>query len=593
MAKQLEKGIEDYIETTFPMTNEPFKGSIRNMLNQKGSVYHEPYVSVRLPFRSAEKMPSCFEAIHPPYLPHVHQQIAFERLTGDDGRSTLIATGTGSGKTECFLYPILEYCYQHRGEHGIKALIIYPMNALATDQAKRIAELIWNSPELRSNVTAGMYVGGFESNASRMMSEDTIITDHETMLNNPPDILLTNYKMLDYLLVRPKDADLWKENRPDTLKYIAVDELHTFDGAQGTDLACLLRRLKSRLWTPIGYLCCIGTSATMGSKDNGKDILKYAEEVFGEPFEDNAIVTENRLSPQEFFENQDATDFTIPTAQQTAEFDRIIEQDDEEAYLRFSAKVWTALNNVDIMTDEGRITLGKHLMHHSFMQAMVTMMNGRFYQNSAIAKELAVHYPALAETGDANAAINSLLALISHARTGSAGKLRPFLNIQVQLWMRELRRLLAKVSGTDITYAIASDLNAQQAKHYLPVINCRECGATGWTSVLNERGNATLNKLNEFYNMYFRADNRVILMFPHSHHDYPWGMIAGRICPNCLQVKSGDNSPSSCEHCGMDMVDIVIPNPPRITGSKTHRQYVCPFCGSNRGLSIIGLRSST
>ena len=107
LAKQLEKGIEDYIETTFPMTNEPFKGSIRNMLNQKGSVYHEPYVSVRLPFRSAEKMPSCFEAIHPPYLPHVHQQIAFERLTGDDGRSTLIATGTGSGKTECFLYPIL------------------------------------------------------------------------------------------------------------------------------------------------------------------------------------------------------------------------------------------------------------------------------------------------------------------------------------------------------------------------------------------------------------------------------------------------------------------------------------------------------
>ena len=86
-------------------------------------------------------MPDCFEAIHPAYLPYVHQDIAFQRLTGDDGRSTLIATGTGSGKTECFLYPILEYCYQHRGENGIKALIIYPMNALATDQARRIADL--------------------------------------------------------------------------------------------------------------------------------------------------------------------------------------------------------------------------------------------------------------------------------------------------------------------------------------------------------------------------------------------------------------------------------------------------------------------
>lgn len=75
--------------------------------------------------------------------PNVHQQKAFERLAGDDGRSALVATGIGSGKTECFLYPILEYCYQHHGERGIKALIIYLMNALVTDQAKRIAKLIF------------------------------------------------------------------------------------------------------------------------------------------------------------------------------------------------------------------------------------------------------------------------------------------------------------------------------------------------------------------------------------------------------------------------------------------------------------------
>ena len=180
LAKQLQKGIGDYIETTFPMTNEPFKGSVQKMLAKKGSVqkmlatkdsvYHEPYVAVCLPFRVAEEMPTCFEAIHPSYLPYVHQQKAFERLTGDDGRSTLVATGTGSGKTECFLYPILEYCYQHRGERGIKALIIYPMNALATDQAKRIAELIHGSDELRGNVTVGMYVGGQEHTPARTMS---------------------------------------------------------------------------------------------------------------------------------------------------------------------------------------------------------------------------------------------------------------------------------------------------------------------------------------------------------------------------------------------------------------------------------------
>lgn len=318
LASQLEKGIGDYIETTFPMSNAPFKGSVAEMLAQKGSVYHEPYLAVRLPFRVAKEMPTCFEAIHPAYLPYVHQQKAFERLTGNDGRSTLIATGTGSGKTECFLYPILEYCYQHRGESGIKALIIYPMNALATDQSKRIAELIHNSPELRGNVTAGMYVGGLERTPSRTMSEHGIITDHETLLNSPPDILLTNYKMLDYLLVRPKDALLWKQNNPETLKYIAVDELHTFDGAQGTDLACLLRRLKRRLGIYDGYLCCIGTSATMGSKENNGAILNYAEEIFGEPFERDAVITEDRLSADEFFAGQSTSFFAFRRSDCTA-----------------------------------------------------------------------------------------------------------------------------------------------------------------------------------------------------------------------------------------------------------------------------------
>ena len=593
LAKQLEKGIGDYIETTFPMTNAPFKGSLRKMLETRDSVYHEPYVSVRLPFRVAESMPTCFEAIHPAYIPYVHQQTAFTRLTGDDGRSTLIATGTGSGKTECFLYPILEYCYQHRGEPGIKALIIYPMNALASDQAKRIAELIWTSQELRGNVTAGMYVGGHEQIPSRMMSEDHVITDHDTMLGNPPDILMTNYKMLDYLLVRPKDAVLWKENKPDTLKYIAVDELHTFDGAQGTDLACLLRRLKSRLFTPGGYLCCIGTSATMGSKDNGKSILQYAEEVFGEPFEDEAIVTEDRLSPDEFFVGQDITDFTMPTAEQVTELAALIDQDNEDAYLQAAVTAWTDMSGMVVASPEGRIALGEHLMHHSFMQSMISLMKGNYHQIQNIIEELTTNYPDLKEMGDAETAVNALLALISHARTGKVNHLRPFLNVQVQLWIRELRRLVAKVSGKEISYAIAHDLNTHQARQYLPVVNCRDCGATGWTSILSERMNATINSLEAFYNRFFKADDKIVMMFPHKHDDYPDGMIAGRICPDCMHVKIGDDSSSRCDNCGSDMVDVVLPNPISTTGSKDHRQFVCPFCGSKRGLSLMGLRNAT
>lgn len=596
LAKQLQKGIGDYIETTFPMTNEPFKGSVQKMLANKGSVYHEPYIAVRLPFRVAAGMPTCFEAIHPTYLPYVHQQKAFERLTGDDGRSTLVATGTGSGKTECFLYPILEYCYQHRGERGIKALIIYPMNALATDQAKRIAELIHGSDKLRGNVTVGMYVGGQEHTPARTMSEHGVITDHETLLNNAPDILMTNYKMLDFLLVRPKDALLWQDNNPETLKYIAVDELHTFDGAQGTDLACLLRRLKRRLSIYGGYLCCISTSATIGSKENNSNILNYAEEIFGEPFDKDAIITEDRLSAQEFFAGADITEFTLPTVEQVMELDKLSAEDEPSAYLQSAVKDWFPDFSFDVLEDEGRIQLGYELMHHSFMQSVINLTGGTYYQVSKIAEDLAVHYPDLKTMPDASVVINSLFALISHARTGKTGKLRPFLNVQVQLWMRELRRLVAKVDPNEITYGIAHDLNKQQAKQYLPVVNCRDCGITGWVSILNERSNATMTNLESFYNLYFRADEKIVMMFPHSHNKHVSGMIPARICPDCLQVKVGEDETNACLNCGADMIDVMIPKnsaPGRISGTKNHKQYVCPCCGSRRGLSLMGLRSAT
>lgn len=593
LAKQLEKGIGDYIETTFPMTNEPFKGSIQKMLETKDSVYHEPYVSVRLPFRVADKMPSCFEAIHPAYLPYLHQQKAFERLTGDDGQSTLVATGTGSGKTECFLYPILEYCYQHRGERGIKALIIYPMNALATDQAKRIAELIYESPELRGNVTVGMYVGGREHTPARMMSEQGVITDHETMLNSAPDILMTNYKMLDYLLVRPKDALLWQDNDPETLKYIAVDELHTFDGAQGTDLACLLRRLKRRLGIYDGYLCCIGTSATMGSKENNGSIAEYASEIFGEPFEKDSVITENRLSAQEFFDGYDITDFAMPNVDQTAVLEKLSSEDEPSEYLRAAVKDWFPEFTGDVLCDEGRIQLGQQLMHHNFMQSVITLTGGNYYQASKIAEELGVHYPDLKKHTDPSVLINSLFALISHARTGKVGKLRPFLNVQVQLWMRELRRLVAKVDPEEITYEIAHDLNKQQAKQYLPVVNCRDCGITGWVSILNERSNATMVNLEAFYNQYFKADEKILMMFPHSHEERMQDLISARICPDCLQVKRSDEGTDTCPSCSTEMVEIMIPKKIKTTGTKAHKQYVCPCCGSRRGLSLMGLRSAS
>lgn len=84
-------------------------------------------------------------------------------------------------------------------------------------------------------------------------------SDKETLRRDPPDILLTNYKMLDLLLLRPEDRRLWAHPN---LRYLVVDELHSFDGGQGTDLACLIRRLRARLRINSADLTCVGTSAT-------------------------------------------------------------------------------------------------------------------------------------------------------------------------------------------------------------------------------------------------------------------------------------------------------------------------------------------
>lgn len=597
LATQFREGLTDYMETTFPVTSPIFEGSIRRFLEKEDAFFHEPFVSVKLPFRVAEHGNERFDAIHSEYAPYVHQNKAFDRLNGDDPRSTLVATGTGSGKTECFLYPVLEYCYQHRGEPGIKALIIYPMNALATDQAQRIAKLIFSSPELRGNVNVGMYVGGQSKLDSKTMQPDKVITDHETLLQSPPDILLTNYKMLDYLLVRPRDASLWSRNHdPDALRYIIVDELHTFDGAQGTDLACLIRRLKSRLKIQPGYLCCVGTSATMGGPESHSAMLEYAHAVFGEPFEEDAIITEDRLSSREFFNQQEVSYYRIPTEDEATQLAALAKAEDEDNYLIRSTQAWFDEQDgiVNPLSDQGRIELGAKLMHHSYFQSMMNVMDARVIQPGALCDELSQVFPIMGSVAG-KAILDSMLALVSHARTSDVnGHLRPFLQVQLQVWMRELRRVMGKVDQEQSGFMLESDLNqakAERREHYLPVINCRDCGATGWAGTLDERSQLVVKDIKIFYNQYFAFDKRIRMVFPRRENEENTQLHQKyRFCPQCLYVQNEQNSEDKCAACGHETIPIWMPE---IEVSKQSGGYVCPFCGGKHSLILVGLRSAT
>ncbi|MDO9354903.1 MAG: hypothetical protein Q7T55_14490, partial [Solirubrobacteraceae bacterium] len=172
--------------------------------------------------------------------------------------------------------------------------------------AQRLAELLTSHPSL-GGVTAGLYTG--QQGAKRTkVSADSLITDRTVMQSSPPDILLTNYKMLDQLLLRHADRKLWSASA-DSLRYLVLDEFHTYDGAQGTDVAMLLRRLGLALRAhgrdgvgPLAGVTPVATSATLGDGGEPTAMLEFAETVFGVPFPRDAVVTESRLSVDDWID---------------------------------------------------------------------------------------------------------------------------------------------------------------------------------------------------------------------------------------------------------------------------------------------------
>lgn len=325
VAPQIKRTLLDYLQTTFAFTDRRVSEALTALVNDRvAGLFKGPYVSLRLPFRPAPEGAVLPLDLALPFRPYWHQVRAFERLSARDQARplhSLVTTGTGSGKTECFLYPILDHCLRTIGQRGIKAIVLYPMNALANDQAGRFAREIYGRPELRGSVRVGLYVGEQPAGGDTVrMTDSRVITDRHTLRAEPPDVLLTNYRMLDLLLLRPEDRPLWAYNEgQDVLRYLVLDELHTYDGAQGSDVACLVRRLRGRLKATgngasgtgkIGF-ACVGTSATVsaapigvgaagsvGQADEG--LLEFASSLFGERLDAGCIVREQRVAARDF-----------------------------------------------------------------------------------------------------------------------------------------------------------------------------------------------------------------------------------------------------------------------------------------------------
>jgi ATP-dependent helicase YprA (DUF1998 family) len=307
VAEAVLESYRRYVRTGFPLRDEELERQ-REALIENGLLWADLFVSLARPGTPGPKLASLEGVLHPRTLAlkwgfqdlYAHQHQALERLRVREGarpQNTLVLSGTGSGKTEAFLMPVVDACFRNPGP-GVKALIIYPMNALANDQFGRLQRLLSECPE----VTFGRYTGDTpetDAGDERRPPRPTAAPrnchwSRQAMRELPPNILLTNYTQLEYLLLRGKDAELFRHGAP---RYLVVDEIHLFAGVLGAEVACLLRRFRQHVGAGPGEICWVGTSATAGTKEQPR-LLDFAQRFFGAPFPEDAAIVEVPAEPR-------------------------------------------------------------------------------------------------------------------------------------------------------------------------------------------------------------------------------------------------------------------------------------------------------
>jgi ATP-dependent helicase YprA (DUF1998 family) len=514
-ALEIRDGLLDYLTTTFALADPDAKLALAEFLSDREhGIFKGPFLRLRLPFRAAADGWQSILGWDIGLTPYGHQAEAFARLSNADlgpakprPLPTLVTTGTGSGKTEAFLYPILDHVLRARraGQTGMKALILYPMNALANDQAKRLVDLLTTRQEL-AGITAALYTGQDGPQRTKV-SADGLITDRAIIRDAAPDILLTNYKMLDQLLLRYEDRTLWQQSAA-SLQYLVLDEFHTYDGAQGTDVAMLLRRLGLTLKSyeaddsltdaerarPLGRITPVATSATLGDQGDPAAMIGFARTVFGDDFDETSVVTESRLSLGEWIsgaaENIDYLGLTPhrPSRADLPAINATVAALPREDVHKRTLAVLGAFYDISTVALEGPVTNDDDLLSlvqaHPLIQELIPLT------------AQAVHLADLAETlfpepatrpgsdeDDRIAFLTHLAAVLSHVRTEVG---RSALGVDLHLWVRELTRI-DRVASAAARYQWSDDgalvdlgqTGAVQQRAF-PAIYCRHCGRSGW-----------------------------------------------------------------------------------------------------------------
>ncbi|WP_349826869.1 DEAD/DEAH box helicase [Brevibacterium litoralis] len=523
-ADRVREALTGYLKTTFSLAEKNVQSALDAFLSDPDNgIFRGPYVRTRTPFKPSPGGQDVLDISTGEFDPYGHQAAAFARLSSkglepaERPAPTLVTTGTGSGKTESFLFPILDHVVRHRraGGRGISALILYPMNALAMDQAQRLAEMISESAEY-GHVRAAMYVGDQGDKRRTKVDPEGLINDRETIRQDPPDILLTNYKMLDQLLLRTADQKLWEESAL-SLQYLVLDEFHTYDGAQGTDVAMLLRRLGLKLksyWStaadprittehrdrPLGRITPVATSATLGDKNDPGQILHFAQTVFGEEFSPDAVVTESRYTVDEWAALYRDSSMTEDSVVRFADLDvpdlaSRIDRTDVAGEKAAIAAAALFTGDGDVRSDNAPSRLLGLFASHPDIRRLAALTETATRLDD-LARDL---FPS-AERGPrelehTRTVLTAIIAALSLVRAETG---RKALTVDVHLWVRELSRI-DRVAGGDTEFRWFDDGQAvshlggtwdeNSSREAFPALYCRNCNRSGWGVLLGPVNN--------------------------------------------------------------------------------------------------------
>lgn len=306
------------------------RGQINDIYN-KGQFWPEPLIGINPQFKQGRSLADLVgDGLVDPAVQqvfalgerrstislHCHQEEALMKAL--QHRNYIVTTGTGSGKSLCFFVPIIDRIIKARrigGPQRTRAIVIYPMNALANSQREELEKFIENCGLDRDLMPTFARYTGQEQGAERQRVADT-----------PPDIILTNFMMLELLMTRQDDLDQKVIENMKGLEFLVLDELHTYRGRQGADVAMLVRRVRERMGSP--EMLCIGTSATMasGQVDAGrKAVSRVGTTLFGSVVEPADVITESLKRRTEGLPSEGALRAAVLNPAQPASFDGFID----------------------------------------------------------------------------------------------------------------------------------------------------------------------------------------------------------------------------------------------------------------------------